>query len=119
MPAGSRTSLPTVMAKAGQQSLLDAGRYRPGAVERYASEDLRELRRYKALAPGMKALEAGYRHAAREVDRAEHDPDGSWKKMAALRELRHQRERLGILIPVLAGEEADAFWSSVSTPVRD
>jgi hypothetical protein len=105
---------------AGQQSLLAAQRRKRGTVERNAEADLRELRTYKALVPGMKALESAYKLMAREIDLAGDDVEGgTWKAINASREMRAVRERLGLVIPAAVGEEANAFWTSVSAPVRD
>lgn len=87
-------------------------------MERAAELDLRELRKLETIPAGMGALEAAYRLTAREVDRAEREAD-RWGKLNAARELRALRERLGVVVPESTGGEADEFWGSMSTPVRD
>lgn len=105
---------------ARQPSLFPRGPQRKGVVERFAEQDLRELRRLETIAPGMKAIEAAYRLVAREVDRAESEgPDGGWRKLNATRELRAVRERLGVLPPESSGDERDELLAALSATPRN
>lgn len=105
-------------APPGQLPLDDAAPRTKGTVERAAEADLRELRRESTIPTGMTAVAAAFRLTAREIDRAEREQD-RWGKLNAARELRALRERLGVVAPAAGGGEADAFWESMSTPVRD
>jgi hypothetical protein len=89
--------------------------YKKRATERAAEADLRDLRKAGQMAVATSALATAYRLVAREVDRAETEED-RWGKMKAASELRAIRVQLAPMTALTTSEEADGFWSDMSTP---
>lgn len=97
---------------------LDAGSRTVGTVERACATDLAELRKAGTLPPGTAAIQAAYRVAGREVDRAKREGD-RWGELGASRELRALREQLGIDRPQTTGDERAAFLERMSATIHD
>lgn len=103
----------------GQQALdATAPRRSRGVVERACEDDLRELRIAGTLPPGTAAIQAAYRTAGREIDRAKAEGD-RWGEIGASRELRALREQLGVNRPQeTSGERADLL-TAMSAEIHD
>lgn len=102
---------------AGQLS-LDGGSRTRGVVERACEADLRELRLAGTLPPGTAAIQAAYRSAGREVDRAKAEGD-RWGEIGASRELRALREQLGLVRPQETTGERAELLTAMSAEVHD
>jgi hypothetical protein len=97
---------------------LTGGKREPiGTVERAAAADVRELRRLELVGSGVTALEAAYRRAAKEIDRAGRARD-VWAGLAAIRELRATRLELGPVVNPMSGDDVDDLLEQVAAMLR-
>jgi hypothetical protein len=89
--------------------------YRPGPVERGASQDLAELRRLGKIGPALHALEVDYRRVARMIDRAEKGEE-LWALMKASAELRAVRAQLA---PIVEATPDDDLLEQLRAALRN
>lgn len=103
----------------GQQALdAAAPRRSRGVVERACEADIRELGLLGTIPPGTAAIQAAYRAAGREVDRAKAEGD-RWGEIGASRELRALRDQLGVNRPQETTGERAELLAAMSAEVHD
>ena len=67
---------------------------------------------------GTAAIQAAYRAAGREIDRARIEKD-RWGEIGASRELRALRDQLGIVRPATSGDERVELLAAMSAEIWD